>query len=93
MTKKILENTKEWAPELLTGRDGGFEVLSSQVGLRPGREGGARVEVERVEEFVVCHAYGHASGGYQNSVGSARKVVRLIDEVFGVRRESERGKL
>lgn len=90
--RKILENAKEWAPELLNER-GEFEVLSSQVGLRPGREGGARVELETVGDFVICHAYGHASSGYQNSVGSARKVVRLIDGHFRVRRESERGKL
>ena len=26
------------------------------------------------------HSYGHAGAGYQNSVGSARKVVRLVGE-------------
>jgi D-amino-acid oxidase len=28
----------------------------------------------------VVHSYGHAGAGYQNSVGSARKVVRLVGE-------------
>jgi D-amino-acid oxidase len=80
-TREILEAAKNWAPELLNEK-GEFEVLSEQVGLRPGRQGGARVEIEELEkgEFVVCHAYGHAGAGYQNSIGSAKKVVRLLGE-------------
>ena len=83
-TKEILEAAKAWAPELLNWK-GEFEVLSEQVGLRPGRKGGARVEIEELEagELVVCHAYGHAGAGYQNSIGSAQKVVRLLGEFFG----------
>jgi len=78
-TEEILRQAKEWAPELLNEK-GEFDVLSVQVGLRPGRKGGARVEIEVLDEIVVCHAYGHAGAGYQNSVGSANKVVRLLDE-------------
>jgi D-amino-acid oxidase len=81
-TEEILRRAKEWAPELLNDK-GEFEVLSVQVGLRPGRKGGARVEIQKLEGgAVVCHAYGHAGAGYQNSVGSANKVVRLLDEYF-----------
>lgn len=71
-------------PELLTGEDGGFEVLSVQCGLRPGRRGGVRMERDSVGEKRVVHAYGHAGSGYQNSVGSAREVVRLVGESFAV---------
>ena len=42
-TREILEGCKVLAPELL-GKDGEFEVLRVQVGLRPSRDGGARVE-------------------------------------------------
>ena len=88
-TTEILERAKEFAPELL-GADGEFEVVSEQVGLRPARKGGARIEVEEVrlpgqtsgDGLVVCHAYGHAGAGYQNSIGSADKVVRLLSEYF-----------
>lgn len=76
-TDDILRRTREWAPELLNEK-GEFDILSVQVGLRPARKGGVRVEVERLGEYVVCHAYGHAGAGYQNSVGSANKVVRLL---------------
>ncbi|SLM36621.1 FAD dependent oxidoreductase [Lasallia pustulata] len=112
-TERILKGCGELAPELLD-EEGGFEVLSVQVGLRPARKGGARVEVEEVvaeakpelemesevdsgmgdgmgmgtegegetrqKRWTVVHCYGHAGAGYQNSVGSARKVVRLLEE-------------
>jgi glycine/D-amino acid oxidase-like deaminating enzyme len=97
-TKEILARAKGFAPELLNER-GEFEVISEQVGLRPGRKGGARVEVEEVrqpgglgEKMVVCHAYGHAGAGYQNSIGSAEKVVRLLGEYFKAS-ESKKAKL
>ncbi|KAF2400587.1 nucleotide-binding domain-containing protein [Trichodelitschia bisporula] len=79
-TREILERAAEWAPEL--GGVEGMEVLEVQVGLRPAREGGARVEVEWLREDLVIHAYGHAGAGYQNSVGSADKVVRLLGEAL-----------
>lgn len=79
-TREILEGCKALAPELL-GADGEFEVLKVQVGLRPSREGGARVEREVVgERWKVLHAYGHSGAGYQNSVGVARKLLRLVGE-------------
>lgn len=96
LSSRILARVKEWglAEELRThdeGTDGGFEVLSTQVGFRPGRKGGPRVEVEgemgdgegrnggKIGGVWVVHSYGHAGGGYQASVGSAEKVVRLIE--------------
>ncbi|EON64356.1 hypothetical protein W97_03587 [Coniosporium apollinis CBS 100218] len=89
ITKDILKRCRGMAPELLNGdasRDEGFEVLAVNVGLRPGRKGGARVEIEEVETErgvrIVCHEYGHAGAGYQNSIGSAKKVIRLLEEYF-----------
>jgi D-amino-acid oxidase len=85
-TKEILRRAREWAPELLN-KEGEFEVLSEQVGLRPGRKGGPRLEIETLDGLVVCHAYGHAGAGYQNSVGSANKVVQLFEKYFQERAE------
>jgi D-amino-acid oxidase len=81
-TEDILRRNAWQVPELLTGPDGGFEMLSVQCGLRPGRTGGPRVEGEVLDggRLRIVHAYGHAGAGYQNSVGSARKVVRLVGE-------------
>ena len=63
VTNRILEGCKMLAPELLDEK-GEFEVLSAQCGLRPGRQGGARVAKETVEDrFKVVHSYGHAGAG------------------------------
>lgn len=79
-TEKILERCSYIVPELQTAADGGFEVISVQCGLRPGRKGGPRVEKESIGDKKVVHVYGHAGAGYQNSIGSARLTVKLVDE-------------
>ncbi|KAK2753250.1 hypothetical protein FQN54_007941 [Arachnomyces sp. PD_36] len=80
VSRDILGWARGLAPELVRG-GGELEVLKVQVGLRPGRKGGARVESEVLggaKGMRVVHAYGHAGAGFQNSVGCARKVVRLV---------------
>ncbi|MCJ1354613.1 MAG: hypothetical protein MMC33_004602 [Icmadophila ericetorum] len=82
MTKNLLEAGKKLAPELLK-ENGEFEVVSVQVGLRPSREGGPRVELEVLPAGeVVVHEYGHGGAGYQNSIGSANQVLRLLQAHF-----------
>lgn len=97
LKKEILEGCKLLAPELCTGSDGGFEVLGDQVGLRPAREGGARVERELVEGFGaqrwIVHAYGNAGAGYQNSIGVAGDVRGLVDECCKELRKGTKSKL
>jgi hypothetical protein len=50
--------------------NGEFEVLSVQVGLRPTRTGGPRVEIQKYRDNneatnkFVCHNYGHHGAGY-----------------------------
>lgn len=61
-TDELLNRAKPFAQELLDS-NGNFTVISAQVGLRPGRKGGSRVEMESIGQFKVCHAYGHAGGG------------------------------
>lgn len=62
-TRKILQGCTDLAPELL-GPDGKFEVLGIQVGLRPSREGGPRLETEFVDDkYTVVHSYGHSGAG------------------------------
>jgi D-amino-acid oxidase len=78
ITEQILLHNSWQIPELLTGPDGGFEVISVQCGLRPARRGGPRIERESIGKRAVVHAYGHAGAGYQNSVGSARMVVGMV---------------
>ena len=85
LNERILETAKRegMAEELRMGEGGRFEVVSVQVGWRPGRRGGPRVEIEgegggKVNGVWLVHAYGHAGGGYQASVGSAERVVEIL---------------
>jgi D-amino-acid oxidase len=92
LNQKIMERMKTFGLcDELRAEDGEFEVLGFQVGFRPGRKGGPRVEMEgqeKVEGLWVAHNYGHSGAGYQNSVGCAEEVVRLL-ESFGTNQLTE----
>ncbi|KAF2163550.1 hypothetical protein M409DRAFT_68459 [Zasmidium cellare ATCC 36951] len=86
ITGQIKERCAALAPELLTGPGKTFEVIGCQIGLRPARTGGARVESEAIGDRSggvrwVIHAYGHGGGGFQNSIGVAEEVSRLVAEL------------
>ena len=57
-------------------------MVRHAVGLRPLREGGVRIEKERVGETWVVHNYGHGGWGYQASYGCAEGAVELVDDVL-----------
>lgn len=50
--------------------------------MRPVREGGVRIETERIGGVDVVHNYGHGGWGYQGSYGCSEGVVELVDGVF-----------
>lgn len=68
------------------------KVLKVNVGFRPGRSAGARVELaprvstagadELGRQINVIHAYGLGGAGYQRSVGVALQVDKLLDRVL-----------
>lgn len=69
-SERILKSCYALEPRLSTGDKGGWEgieVVRHQVGLRPAREGGPRVELNRREGGGVVHAYGFGSAGYVRS--------------------------
>jgi D-amino-acid oxidase len=80
---RIMKRAVDPCPNL-TGGPGieHLDVIRHGVGLRPLREGGARVEKERVEDIWVVHDHGHGGAGYQSSYGCSQEVVRLVGEAF-----------
>ncbi|ETW87128.1 hypothetical protein HETIRDRAFT_307723 [Heterobasidion irregulare TC 32-1] len=74
-------------------------VLSHNVGLRPAREGGPRLEAQRMNmpakggliptstdaavNALVIHAYGFGPAGYQQSWGAAEEAVELLKAGLG----------
>lgn len=88
---RIMRRAVEMMPELVPGGGGGggggvegLDIIRHGVGLRPGRDGGVRLEKERVGDVWVVHNYGHAGWGYQGSYGCAAGVVELVDEILNM---------
>ncbi|BCS20448.1 FAD-dependent oxidoreductase [Aspergillus puulaauensis] len=56
------------------------ESLSYIVGIRPSREGGFRLDSEKVGKRVILSAYGFGGGGYAFSYGIADALVRMVEK-------------
>jgi D-amino-acid oxidase len=79
---RIMERAAELHPQFVDGNKiSGFSVIRHAVGLRPFREGGVRLEKEKIGEAWVVHNYGHAGYGYQVSYACAEDVTRLVGEI------------
>jgi D-amino-acid oxidase len=83
---RIMKRCVDACPGMVAKGKGveGLDVVRHGVGLRPVREGGARVEKERVGGVWVVHNYGHGGAGYQSSFGCALEAVGLVEEVLGM---------
>ncbi|KAF4334984.1 d-amino-acid oxidase [Fusarium beomiforme] len=82
-TESILKRTNELIDEVRTGT---LEVLTAFSGLRPSREGGARVEREDVivvgQKRTVVHNYGAGGTGFRAGYGMALDAVRAAEPVL-----------
>lgn len=82
-TESILERTKNLDPLL---REKEPEVLAVFSGLRPSREGGARVERQQVTvhgaKRALVHNYGAGGTGFQAGYGMASDAVDTIADVL-----------
>lgn len=82
IANRIMKRAIDLCPELTGGK--GVEHLSvirHGVGLRPLREGGVRIEKEKIDGTWVVHNYGHGGWGYQGSYGCSEGVVELVEEI------------
>ncbi|CAO3627037.1 unnamed protein product [Mucor fragilis] len=83
--KIILEKTFALCPEL---KDKPLEIVKYNVGLRPSRIGGVRIENETItsrnkkQRVQVTHAYGHGGFGVQSSWGSAEHIIETMEKGF-----------
>ncbi|KAL1975532.1 hypothetical protein VTN31DRAFT_3924 [Thermomyces dupontii] len=75
---KLLENCVRAFPEFVDRLED-FDVVLDNVGRRPWRDGGLRLEEERIEDGkTVIHAYGAGGRGYELSWGIAKEVADLV---------------
>ncbi|SNX86808.1 related to D-amino-acid oxidase [Melanopsichium pennsylvanicum] len=82
LAEKVMQECAKLVPEIVptggTWKD--IKVLSHNVGLRPAREGGARVELQVLSDgLTAIHSYGIGPAGYQASFGIAKEVADLAD--------------
>ncbi|TDZ16741.1 D-amino-acid oxidase [Colletotrichum orbiculare MAFF 240422] len=94
-TDSILERTTALSRELSEAQP---EVLASFSGLRPSREGGARVERTSIavngEQRTLVHDYGAGGTGFQAGYGMALEAVESVNDVLeAVAAEDSRPKL
>ncbi|ORY62896.1 D-amino-acid oxidase [Pseudomassariella vexata] len=80
---RIMRRVVEMMPEITNGKGvDGFDIVRHGVGLRPYRNGGVRIEKEKIDGTWVVHNYGHAGWGYQGSFGCAEGVAELVSEIL-----------
>ncbi|OKL63835.1 hypothetical protein UA08_00773 [Talaromyces atroroseus] len=81
ITKDILRRVHENLPEYFPDpKPSGFDVIQYNVGIRPDRPRGVRVEKEVKDGEKIVHAYGTGGGGYVFSWGVAKEVSKLVDD-------------
>lgn len=80
LARRILERCYKLDPRLSDGQGvDAVKIIRHNVGLRPSRRGGPRLEAESLSRGRrVIHAYGNGPGGYQGSWGIADEVASLV---------------
>ncbi|KAI9155098.1 D-amino-acid oxidase [Paramyrothecium foliicola] len=82
-TESIVHRTEELSTEL---RGSGHEVLAVFAGLRPSREGGARIERDEVlvagQRRAIVHNYGAGGTGFQAGYGMAVDAVDAAADIL-----------
>lgn len=85
LTQRILARAKEYIPEMVNPQYrnnwGEFDIISVNVGHRPFRDSGIRIEIDAKVPWLV-HNYGAGGGGYQGSYGFSEKAIELVETVL-----------
>jgi D-amino-acid oxidase len=81
-----VQRTTTLLPELVIG---GMEVLAAFAGLRPSREGGARVERTSIElggsrRGILVHNYGAGGTGFQAGLGMAQDAIGTVHDDLSI---------
>jgi D-amino-acid oxidase len=77
-TTKLLQNSIRYFPDFVSRMED-FDILNVNVGRRPWREGGLRMEAEYLPGGrQIIHGYGAGGRGYELSWGVADKLVKLV---------------
>lgn len=80
-TEHLIQNTKSRFPHLFDRKTGELDILRINVGFRPARNGGVRLEKEDLDtgtgKVSIVHCYGFGGSGVEMSWGAAEKTAEL----------------
>ncbi|KAG7666016.1 uncharacterized protein J8A68_000446 [[Candida] subhashii] len=85
-TEALKKRGEAYFPELMKVDEDGkryFDVLKINVGLRPARKSGLRIETEKRGGNYIIHNYGAGGMGYELSYGSGLKVYENLLAIIG----------
>lgn len=81
-TQHLIENARSRFPNMFDKKTGELDILRINVGFRPARTGGVRLEKEIINgdngKLAIVHCYGFGGSGIEMSWGAAVKTVELI---------------
>ncbi|KAF4462797.1 D-amino-acid oxidase [Fusarium albosuccineum] len=80
VNRDIVRRVHKCLPEHFSADLADYEIVGYNVGIRPYRSSGMRIEKEVKDGQNIVHAYGITGGGYIFSFGVARQAVKLVDE-------------
>ncbi|KAI5961769.1 hypothetical protein CANMA_003746 [Candida margitis] len=83
LTARLIRRAVKYVPSLINPKFKNnptkIEIKRVNIGFRPFREDGIRIEVDPKYKWLI-HDYGAGAGGYQGSVGMGRKVVEVLQK-------------
>jgi D-amino-acid oxidase len=85
LSKRIMQRAIRICPQLVKPGEGieGLDVIHHSAGLRPVRNGGPRIEWEKLPgNLLIVHSYGAGSFGYQSSWGMASEALKQVNMAF-----------
>ncbi|ODV83619.1 hypothetical protein CANARDRAFT_202877 [[Candida] arabinofermentans NRRL YB-2248] len=74
---RLISKAKKYLPELVTDTKGEIKFVRDNIGFRPGRIGGPRIEVDDQDTRII-HNYGCGSTGYIESWAVAEEVYDIV---------------
>lgn len=82
-TEELISNAMKRFPELITYQNGNpiLDIKKINVGFRPMRKGGVRLERECFDNVQIIHCYGFGSSGFEMSWGAAQLVLQLLQKL------------
>ncbi|KAJ5403439.1 hypothetical protein N7509_003310 [Penicillium cosmopolitanum] len=82
VSQDIVNRVHNNIPGVFSNNLNDYEILGHNVGVRPARSSGIRLEREEKDGQEIVHAYGFGAGGYIHSFGAAHAVLEIVEDIL-----------